>query len=241
MQSDYFSLVYFDQKRIYGNRHTHFRDFSYNAVWTALHLQRRARSPACESSCTEPSPGADAGDPANVPPADLQEPGTNSYCGNTWETEARLLKEHGHGHHNRPVTKAHTYPSPGTSRSLRPRAWSWLEKLTNSSPSSPPGGLFFLSLARARRAARSSLFLSKSYFLFPFMGFPDCFLDMMMCCITPSDDAAVYLSHTQDLKHIIKFTTSQNQLWQREVHSIYHSIWRYQNKHSITYSANNII
>lgn len=73
--------------------HTHFRDFSYNAVWTALHLQRRARSPACAWSCTAPSPVADAGDPANVPPADLQEPGTNSYCGTTWETEAWLLKE----------------------------------------------------------------------------------------------------------------------------------------------------
>ncbi len=153
----------------------------------ALHLQRRARSPACASSCTVPSPASDAGDLANVPPADLQEPGTNSSCGRTWETEARL-------HlilYTTVISVLHTYPSPGTSRSLSPRAWSWLEKLTNSSPSSP-GGLFFLSLARARRAALSSLFLSSSYFLFPFMGFPDCFLDMMKL------RSYVYLSFKQN-------------------------------------------
>lgn len=78
--------------------------------------------------------------------------------------------------------KSWTYPSPGTSLSLRPSALSWLEKLTNSSPSSSPGGRFFRSLARALRAARSSLFLSSSHFLFPRTGFPDCFLDMALRC-----------------------------------------------------------
>ncbi len=177
----------------------------------AHHLQRRARSPACASSCTVPSPASDAGDLANVPPADLQEPGTNSSCGRTWETEALLLKDL--ILYMTVISVLHTYPSPGTSLSLSPRAWSWLEKLTNSSPSSP-GGLFFLSLARARRAALSSLFLSKSYFLFPFMGFPNCFLDMMELLIYPSRKTVTWKNHNIiQTVTAIQYDTQTEKVW----------------------------
>lgn len=72
-----------------------------------------------------------------------------------------------------------SYPSPGTSLSLSPSAWSWLEKLTNSAPSSPSWGRFLRSFTMARRAALSSLLRSSSLFLLLRTGFDVCFLDML--------------------------------------------------------------
>lgn len=149
--------------------------FSYHVYRMAHHPRQRAQSPAGVTACTARSPDADAGDLVNALPADRRELWTNSSCRKTHVKRYRTRSEH----HNPSVSRDHTYPSPGTSLSLRPRAWSWLEKLTNSSPSSP-GGRFLRSLAKARRAALSSLFLSNSHFLLLLMGFPDCFLDMVV-------------------------------------------------------------
>ena len=84
-----------------------------------------------------------------------------------------------------PALPGPPHPSPGTSRSFSPRACSWLAKLTNSSsqPPPPPGsGRFRRSLARARRAARSSRLRSASAFRLPLPGrlFAACFRDMAL-------------------------------------------------------------
>lgn len=82
-----------------------------------------------------------------------------------------------------PALPGPPHPSPGTSRSFSPRACSWLAKLTNSSSQPPPppdSGRFRRSLARARRAARSSRLRSVSAFRLPLPGrpFAACFRDM---------------------------------------------------------------
>lgn len=83
------------------------------------------------------------------------------------------------GHPLNAILFSGSYPSPGTSLSFSPSAWSWLEKLTNSALSSQSCGRFFRSLAMARRAARSSLLRSSSLFLLLRTGFGVCFLDMV--------------------------------------------------------------
>lgn len=79
-----------------------------------------------------------------------------------------------------PALPGPPHPSPGTSRSFSPRACSWLAKLTNSSSPLPGSGRFRRSLARARRAARSSRLRSASAFRLPLPGRPlaACFRDM---------------------------------------------------------------
>lgn len=84
-----------------------------------------------------------------------------------------------------PALQGPPHPSPGTSRSFSPKACSWLAKLTNSSsqPPPPPGsGRFRRSLARARRAARSSRLRSASAFRLPLPGrlFTACFRDIAL-------------------------------------------------------------
>lgn len=79
-----------------------------------------------------------------------------------------------------PALPGPPHPSPGTSRSFSPRACSWLAKLTNSSSPPPDSGRFRRSLARARRAARSSRLRSASAFRPPLPGrlLAACFRDM---------------------------------------------------------------
>lgn len=83
-----------------------------------------------------------------------------------------------------PQSFSGSYPSPGTSLSLSPSAWSWLEKLTNSAPSSLSWGRFLRSFAMARRAALSSLLRSSSLFLLLRTGFGVCFLDMLATVVS---------------------------------------------------------
>lgn len=101
------------------------------------------------------------------------------------------------------------YPSPGTSLSFSPRAWSWLEKLTNSAPSSLSCGRFLRSLAMARRAARSSLLRSSSPFLLLRTVFCICFLDILATALSLDQKQPVCLKLVslhlhQSLRHLWK-------------------------------------
>lgn len=92
-----------------------------------------------------------------------------------------------------------SYPSPGTSLSLSPSAWSWLEKLTNSAPSSASWGLFLRSFTTALRAARSSLLRSNSPFLLLRTDFAICFLDMLAVGVSVVLQSKCVSSHSSDL------------------------------------------
>lgn len=101
------------------------------------------------------------------------------------------------------------YPSPGTSLSLSPRVWSWLEKLTNSAPSSLSWGRFLRSLAMARRAARSSLLRSSSPFLLLRTVFCICFLDILATALSLDQKQPVCLKPVslhlhRSLRHLWK-------------------------------------
>lgn len=92
-----------------------------------------------------------------------------------------------------------SYPSPGTSLSLSPRAWSWLEKLTNSAPSSQSWGLFLRSFTMALRAARSSLLRSSSLFLLLRTGLGVCFLDMLATAVSAGQQHQNMSSYSNEL------------------------------------------
>lgn len=117
-----------------------------------------------------------------------------------------------------------SYPSPGTSLSLSPSAWSWLEKLTNSAPSSQSWGRFLRSFTMARRAARSSLLRSSSLFLLLRTGLGVCFLDMLAAVVSVdqqhqsmssySDELALASTTATHLEPVLKKT--QHQRWRGE-------------------------